>query len=186
MAIKQNHSSAYSVYFCTFTCYRWLPLIEATNSYDMVYAWFSLLKQQNIDVVGYVIMPNHLHCILNFNEKDFSLNKCIANAKRFFAYEIINRLEKQKNIDFLNLLSNALTEREKKKGQVHKVFKESFDAKAIFSDKFMDQKLNYMHLNPVSGKWQLVTKFTDYEHSSASFYEIGLAKHFIPVHYKDL
>ena len=43
-----------------------------------------------------------------------------------------------------------------------------------------------MHLDPVSGKWQLVTNFTDYEHSSASFYVLELAKHFIPVHYKDL
>ena len=103
--------------------------------------------------------------------KRISVKKCIANGKRIFAHEIINRLEKLRNTDLFNLLANAVTEREKEKGQAHKVFKDSFNAKAIFSDKFMDQKLNYMHFDPVSGKWQLVTNFTDYEHSSASFYE---------------
>ncbi len=34
----------------------------------------------------------------------------------------------------------------------HEVFESSFDAKAIFSDKVMEQKLNYMHYNRVSGK----------------------------------
>ncbi|MDQ6845520.1 MAG: hypothetical protein M3Z92_14425 [Bacteroidota bacterium] len=28
--------------------------------------------------------------------------------------------------------------------------------------------------------------FVSYEHSSASFYEDGIARHFIPKHYKDL
>jgi hypothetical protein len=66
------------------------------------------------------------------------------------------------------------------------VFNNSFDAKAIFSEKFLLQKLEYIHRNPVSGKWNLVDDFTDYEHSSASFYETGQAKLFTPLHYKDL
>ena len=59
--------------------------------------------------------------------------------------------------------------REKKKGQIHKVFRDSFDAKPIFSQKFLIQKINYIHHNPVSGKWMLVKNFIEYEHSSASF-----------------
>jgi len=48
------------------------------------------------------------------------------------------------------------------------------------------QKINYIHMNPVSGKWMLVNDFTDYEHSSASFYEKGLIRSFKPMHYIDL
>ena len=40
------------------------------------------------------------------------------------------------------------------------------------------QKFNYIHHNPVSGKWNLVSDYTDYEHSSASFYELGIAKNY--------
>ena len=74
----------------------------------------------------------------------------------------------------------------KKKGQLHKVFKDSFDAKPIFSDKFPEQKINYIHHNPVTGKWNLAQDFVSYEHSSASFYELGVTQHFLPSHYRDL
>ena len=81
------------------------------------------------------------------------------------AYEIINRLEISKQTDLLNHLRSLLTIRESKKGQLHKVFKDSFDAKAIYSQKFLIQKINYIHHNPVSGKWMLVKDFIEYEHS---------------------
>ena len=91
-----------------------------------------------------------------------------------------------KEAAILELLRESLTEREKKKGQLHKVFKQSFDAKPIFSDKFLMQKINYIHNNPVSGKWNLAKDFVSYEHSSASFYELGQVQHFLPVHYRDI
>ncbi|HEY8688772.1 MAG TPA: hypothetical protein VIM07_06010 [Chitinophagaceae bacterium] len=46
--------------------------------------------------------------------------------------------------------------------------------------------MNYIHYNPVKGKWNLAKHFVSYEHSSASFYEDGITKHFMPKHYKDL
>jgi hypothetical protein len=99
------------------------------------------------------------------------------------AYELIRRLEKSGNTFLLKELSSALSEREKLKGQKHKVFKDSFDAKAIYTSKFLFQKVDYIHHNPISGKWSLVQDFADYEHSSASFYEFSIAKHFAPKHY---
>ena len=126
-----------------------------TNSYDLVYNWFKILNSEHIDVIGYVIMPNHVHCILYFPEIEFNLNRILGNGKRFMAYEIINRLEAANDTKTLKILQDALTERERNKKQLHKVFKDSFDAKAIFSEKFLIQKLNYIHHNPVSGKWDL-------------------------------
>ena len=123
-------------------------------------------------------MPNHVHVILYFPAPGFNLNKIIGNAKRFMAYEIIKRLKQLNRKDILDHLSGSVSERESKKGQLHKVFTDSFDAKGIYNDKFFDQKLNYIHLNPVSGKWQLVNDYTDYEHSSASFYEKGEVKNY--------
>ena len=102
------------------------------------------------------------------------------------AYEIVNRLEKVNDIHTLQILQEALTERERKKNQLHKVFKDSFDAKGIFSEKFLIQKLNYIHHNPVSGKWRLAKDFVSYEHSSALFYEEGVSRHFKPKHFNDL
>ena len=187
MSVRYKHSDIYSMYFCTFTCCNWINLFEISNAYNTVYNWFTVLKDKyNCDVVAYVIMPNHLHCILYFKEAGFDLNKIIANGKRFMAYAIIERLKEKEATDLLKTLSDTLTGREKKKGQLHKVFKDSFDAKAVFSDKFLTQKVDYIHHNPVSGKWNLVNDFTSYEHSSASFYESGIARHFTPLHYKEI
>ena len=74
-----------------------------------------LLKKNKIEVVGYVIMPNHLHSILYFPEPGFNLDKILSNGKRFMAYELVNRLEKANDTNTLTILENAVTEREKKK-----------------------------------------------------------------------
>ena len=51
---------------------------------------------------------------------------------------------------------------------------------------FLLQKINYIHNNPVSGKWMLAKDFVAYEHSSASFYEIQLTRCWQPLHYIDV
>ena len=83
MPVKWKHGDEYSFYFCTFTCYKWRQLFEIVNGYDMVYKWFDVLKKDHHQVIGYVIMPNHLHIILYFPEPGYNLNKIIGNAKRF-------------------------------------------------------------------------------------------------------
>jgi putative transposase len=184
MAIKWKHDDSTTMYFCTFTCYNWLRLIDKVNGYNMVYKWFDHLKDQGYGTVAYVIMPNHLHTILYFPKAGFNLNKIIGNAKRIMAYEIIKRLEESDEQAILNCLSREVSIREKDKGQKHKVFTDSFDAKGIYNEKFFNQKLNYIHRNPVSGKWQLVIDYTDYDHSSASFYETGEVNHYEPFDYR--
>ena len=186
MAVKYKHSEEFTTYFVTFTCYKWIPLFELTNGYDIVYSWFNILKTDGIDILGYVVMPNHVHTIIHFPSPGYNLNKIIGNAKRFMAYELVNRLENSTNHKVLEELRCNLTPREISKGQKHKVFKDSFDAKPIYADIFLFQKLDYIHGNPVKGKWTLAKDNVSYEHSSASFYEVDEVKHFSPKHYKDL
>ena len=50
----------------------------------------------------------------------------------------------------------------------------------------IEQKLDYIHHNPVSGKWNLVEDFVTYRHSSAQFYECDIQGNFEVTHYKDL
>ncbi len=57
MAVGITHSNEYPTYFITFTCYRWIPLFEITQGYDLVYRWFRYLRdKQSTQVVAYVIM----------------------------------------------------------------------------------------------------------------------------------
>ena len=64
---------------------------------------------------------------------------------------MIRRLEVAKENELLDTLHAAVNKRERKKGQIHKVFEDSFEAKECYSKEFIYQKLNYIHNNPVSG-----------------------------------
>ena len=93
------------------------------------------------------------------------------------AYDIIDRLENKGEKNLLEELYGYTTKHERKKGQRHKVFEESFDAKECYSREFLRQKLEYMHKNPIAKRWQLVNDFTEYLYSSASFYEKGILRY---------
>lgn len=174
MSVRTQHQQEFnSIWFVTFTCYRWLPLFEITKGYDLVYNWFDYLYTRNIRVAGYSIMPNHIHVLLYFPEMKKPLNTVIGNGKRFIAYEMIKRLTSTSQRDLLQKLESGVKEREKRKGQIHRVFEESFDAKQCSTTSFIYQKLDYIHNNATSGKWMLAKDFLSYEHSSARFYESG-------------
>ena len=187
MSTRTTHSSQPALYYITFTCHRWLPLFEMTNSYDLVYNWFEIMKAKyGIKTTAYTIMPNHVHCILFFPTENYDLNKIVGNGKRFMAYEIVKRLEAANDSKTLLQLKEGLSDRDVKKGQKHKVFEDSFDAKPIYHRDFLLQKINYIHLNPVRGKWRLVAHWEDYEYSSAKFYEKNKLDGFVPVHFEEL
>ena len=63
MAMKKEHTYETGTYFITVTAHRWLPLFAITNGYDVVYNWFDTLRNSGHSILGYVIMPNHLHVL---------------------------------------------------------------------------------------------------------------------------
>jgi hypothetical protein len=81
---------------------------------------------------------------------------------------------------------NGVQKKEKFIGKLHQVFRPSFDARFCHSEWMLEQKLDYIHHNPVRGKWNLVDDFTNYSHSSAAFYILGEQGIKELVHYKDL
>ncbi len=173
MPVRRDIPYNQGLFFITFTCHKWLPLIEQTNSYDLVYKWFDYLKQQNHRITGFVIMPNHIHVLIDFATLVKKINTIIGDGKRFMAYDIISRLEQTGNTDILQQLEKAVSVKDKNNGKKHEVWKESFDWKYCETAKFAYQKLLYIHNNPCNGKWNLASDITKYEHSSARYYITG-------------
>jgi len=114
-------------------------------------------------------MPNHLHSLVFTKNESEEINFHIGETKRFMSYEIVSRLKKLKRTDLLKIMQDTVNPNESKKKKIHNVFQPSSDIKEIITEKFIRQKLNYMHKNPVSGKWKLVDDYIDYIHSSARF-----------------
>jgi len=90
------------------------------------------------------------------------------------AYELIARLKMMNETKILKFLEDEVTASDRKRGKLHQVFRTSFDAKELYNERLILQKLDYVHHNPVSGKWQLAADFTEYLHSSAKYYEMGV------------
>ncbi len=130
-------------------------------------------------------MPNHVHLLLHVKEGE-NINRLLANGKRFLAYEVVKRLNEMNKADILQKLEAVVTAKEKIRQKKHRVFTPSSDIKACHNQPFLVQKLEYIHNNPISGKWRLANTATDYPHSSAAFYELNKQHPFVVVsHYKE-
>ena len=55
----------------------------------------------------------------------------------------------------LTILQEGVEAKEKLKGKKHQVFQLSFDSRKCYNEKMIEQKLDYNHHNPVSGKWNI-------------------------------
>jgi hypothetical protein len=118
-------------------------------------------------------MPNHLHLLLYYAGGYQSLNTIVGNGKRFMAYEIVNRLTHAGENKLLKRLTRCVKPGDRHRGKLHEIWIESFDVKECRTEPFIMQKLNYIHNNPCSGKWNLAIDPIHYLHSSASFYISG-------------
>lgn len=185
MSTRKGYIVQSGYWFITFTCCNWLPLIEMTNSYDLIYNWFDHLTTEGHIITCYVIMPNHLHMLLAYKGGK-PLNTLVANGKRFIAYEIIDRLQLSGKQEVLKTLRDKRSSAEIKAGKLHRVFEPSFDALHCYSLKVINQKLHYIHNNPCSKKWTLSPDPVSYQHSSAVFYETGKQSVYKVVNWMDL
>jgi REP element-mobilizing transposase RayT len=170
MPTRTNIPYNYGIFYITFTNYKWISLFDIANAYDLVYKWFDYLIDNGHYVIGYVIMPNHLHVIIGFRDTGNTINSIIGNAKRFLAYGIVEKLKNKNEVELLEKLIKGVKNTDKERKKLHEVFEESFDWKECISDDFIQQKLDYIHNNPCSGKWKLVENPSDYLYSSAAFY----------------
>lgn len=95
-------------------------------------------------LVGYVIMPDHVHLIVNPIDSDVSkfLHKLNGNSAR----RIIDWL-KDENDE--KLLSELLLTNEQSKAHRYSVWQRNPSVIDLYSHKFLRQKMRYVHLNPI-------------------------------------
>ena len=172
MATRKHREKDGAVYFATFTCHRWLPLFHKVNAYELVYDWMRLAHGKGYHFLGYAIMPNHAHFIIRVPDGG-AINTMLSNGKRFMAYELVQRLAAGDRHALLERLKEGLRPSDLARGQKHRVFATSTDLIELFSGKMIEQKLRYIHANPVSKKWRLTDDAVEYPHSSFAFYVRG-------------
>jgi len=132
-------------------------------------------------------MPNHIHALIGFRQtQGASINSIVGEGKRFMSYGMVKRLKIKGEEGILTQLTELVNTTDRKRGKIHEVFEPSFDWKECRKNKFIEQKLNYIHANPCRAAWDLVADECEYPHSSARFYATGEQGTYAVTNYPEL
>jgi putative transposase len=162
-------------YFFTSSVVRSLPVLEPDEVKGELTELLSFYrKEYTVSVQGYVIMPDHLHVILNSEKgdsvKSFMQHFLKNSSKRIVSFlesitsgpstnEVGNPFSREEAESFLNVFAACANGRAK-----HAVWKEKSRGIPIYSDRVLKTKLDYIHRNPL--RKGLVRNLEDYVHSS--------------------
>jgi putative transposase len=141
-----------ALYFVTTTVNNRVPIFL---NHDVARAVIVQLAETTdyfgASIVGYVLMPTHLHGLLGFQEAQF-LSKFMQSFKILSA----KRVKPLISPDHYPQLFNA---------DAFRLWNPRFDDFVVTSEEQFRIKLGYIHMNPV--KADMVTLDIDYEYSSA-------------------
>jgi len=158
-----SYTELNEIYFWTATIKDWINLLALPENKQVIIeslAW--LCKNELVRIYGYVIMPNHIHLLweqLKMNGEEFPKNSLLKYTAHIFC----------KNMKYGD---NELLDRffVKASDRQFNVWQRDPMAIQVFSREMAFQKLDYIHYNPVQGKWKLSDTAEGYRYSSAAFY----------------
>ena len=168
MTFKPVHNPDH-LHFVTATILRWRHLFT-----QPVYARIVLdaldwhRRQGRWSLYAYVLMPNHLHAILK-PAADRTISQVLQSFGSFTAHAILQQLREDNYRSLLEFFAQRPDHDARKQHQIW----QPIQAKNIWSEAFLRQKLAYIHNNPTTERWTLVEDRADYVYSSACFYDRG-------------
>ena len=162
---RKSHTSLGKIYFWTATIHNWLHLLAGDiNKQTIIDSLKKLSDDKLITVYAFVIMPNHIHLIWQQNELN-GKETPKGSLLKYTAHVFLQQLKAESKSHLYEV--NALNKK-------HEIWQRDSLGIEIYSRAVAKQKLDYIHFNPVSGKWQLSKDDLSYYYSSARFYETGI------------
>ena len=156
------------VHYVTFLIVNWIDIFTRQTYRDILINSLRFCQQtKGLEIYAYVIMSNHAHLLIRSSEAN--LSKTIKEIKSFTAKKILESilLETESRKEWiLNLFEFAA--KQHKRNEKYQVWTHENHSEIIYSNKFMEQKINYIHDNPVRAG--IVEKPEDYLYSSARNY----------------
>ncbi len=145
-------SDQQGMHFVTFTVVGWLDVFIRKSYKDIIVESLNFcIKEKGLKVHCWCLMTSHLHLIISAKESN-KLSEIIRDFKKHTAKTIIKEIEKGVESRREWLLWYFIREGKKdKRITKYKFWKE--DNHAIYlhpsETKIIDQKMNYIHQNPV-------------------------------------
>jgi putative transposase len=152
------------LHFLTFSCYRRLPLLGTARARNVfVHALGKIRERCEFLLVGYVVMPNHVHLMISEPAKGTP-----STMLQVLKQRVSRDLRGRKRRSRPGQLSLSFPTGDK---ELLHFWQPRFHDFNVHSAKKRKEKLVYMHANPV--KRGLVRSPADWIWSSYSFYEKG-------------
>ncbi len=161
-----------TTYFITTSAINWLPLFAKADLAEIILDSLTFLHNNNrIEIHAWVLMETHIHLVASSND----MSSEMRNLKSYTARSIVDHLKKQGPELFLTQMK--FYKKKHKINQVFQVWQEGFHPKHIVDEAMLNNKINYVHYNPV--KRGYIDKPEHWRYSSARDYA-GL-KELIPI-----
>jgi putative transposase len=152
------------LHFVTFSCYQRRPLLGAPRARDLFVKILGELREQySVLLVGYVVMPEHVHLLVS-ESNSATPSAFLQVLKQRVSRALWHRGRTTARNQGLRRPADAEI-------VLPSFWQQRFYDFNVWSHEKRGEKLDYMHLNPV--KRGLVTLPGDWPWSSWSFYETG-------------
>ena len=156
------------MYFVTFRVVYWIDVFSRSTYRDLFLESLEYCrKHKSLEVYGYVIMTNHVHLLMRNASGDIS--GTIRDLKKYTSKKITEAIDspsESRREWILRLMAHA-AKRQNKEG-TYQLWTHENHAELVYSNSFIEQKLEYIHQNPVRAGF--VGKAEDYLYSSARNY----------------
>ena len=157
-----------SIYYITSVIYNRLEIFTRASFVIPLLDSLSYHRYQYfIKLLGYVIMLDHIHLLI-FPKTEQAVIDFMRDFKRFTSGRITRQAKVEGMSKWVEMFETAGTETNRAE---YKVWQDSFWEQSIYTEKFLKQKLDYIHLNPVRAG--IVEAAADYPYSSYRNYYLG-------------
>ncbi|MEW6469699.1 MAG: transposase [Bacteroidota bacterium] len=157
-----------ALHFVTFQVVQWADLFTRKIYRDIVIDSLKYCQaNKGLEIYAYVIMSNHIHLMVRSDKED--LSGTIRDLKRHTSKQIILALEdnSESRREWLRMIFRYAAKGHSRNKE-YQVWTHENHAEHIFSQKFIEQKITYIHYNPVRAG--IVERPEDYLYSSARNY----------------
>jgi REP element-mobilizing transposase RayT len=153
-------------HFVTCTVIEWLPVLTTGTRCELIVESLEFCRRQKgLRIYAWVILDNHLHAILSASD----LPRVMAEFKSYTARRIIDHLVTDRCDWLLNQLQHFRLKH--KSDSIHQLWQEGYHPQALTTDAATEQKMDYLHQNPV--KRGLVAAAEHWRYSSAHEWLVG-------------
>ncbi len=156
------------IYFITFATVSWVDVFTRKVYRDLFLDSVRYCQnEKDLIVYSWCLMSNHVHMIVS--AKHGNLSDILRDLKGFTSRQILRAIknEPESRREWMLKIFQAAGERNNN-NKIYQFWQQDNHAMEIFSNSFSDQKLHYIHRNPVEAG--LVENEEDYLYSSARDY----------------